>query len=205
MTGESDISDEVLWRRVVAGDGDAFGVIFDRHHDRIRRYALRVLSLPHVADDVAAMVFYEAWRKRYQVRITGDSILPWLLVTANNTVRNHVRQQRRYRHFLSQLPTPESAPDIAESIAEADDVRFWSSALREAFGQLKRPERDVLTLCVIERIGIREAAIALDVAEGTVKSRLHRAKTRLGNLFSETVCELEQPDAQKTLGRSPSS
>lgn len=205
MSGESDVSDEVLWRRVVGGDGNAFGVIFDRHHDSIRRHALRVLSLPHVADDVAAMVFYEAWRKRYQVRITGDSILPWLLVTANNTVRNHVRQQRRYRHFLSQLPTPESAPDVAEGIAEADHVRFRSSALREAFARLKPNERDVLTLCVIERLGTREAAVALDVAEGTVKSRLHRAKTRLGNLFSETVRELEQPDAQKILGRRASS
>lgn len=82
---ESGVSDEVLWSQVVNGDGDAFGVLFDRHHDRVWRHALKVLSVPHVAEDVTAVVFYEAWRRRADVRVVNDSILPWLLVTANNT------------------------------------------------------------------------------------------------------------------------
>jgi RNA polymerase sigma factor (sigma-70 family) len=75
-----------------------------------------------------------------------------------------------------------------------------SSAVREAFAQLNPRERDVLTLCVIEGLGAREAGIALGVAEGTVKSRLHRAKLRLGALFGEIVRE-QEPEAQTNLGR----
>ena len=203
MGEESGVSDEVLWCQVVNGDGDAFGILFDRHHDRVWRHALNVLGLPHVAEDVTAVVFFEAWRRRANVRMVNDSILPWLLVTTNNTLRNHVRQQRRYRHFLGQLPPPADATDIADDIAEADEARFKTSALRQAFTQLKPQERDVLTLCVIEGLGAKEAGAALGVADGTVKSRLHRAKTRLGTLYSRVVHE-QEPDAQAILGRRTS-
>jgi RNA polymerase sigma-70 factor (ECF subfamily) len=203
MDEESGVSDEVLWSQVVNGDGDAFGMLFDRHHDRVWRHALKVLSVPHLAEDITAVVFYEAWRRRANVRVVNGSILPWLLVTANNTLRNHVRQQRRYRHFLNQLPPPQDAADIADGIAEADDSRIKSSALRKAFANLRPPERDVLTLCVIEGLGSKEAAAALGVADGTVKSRLNRAKSRLGALYSQVVHE-QEPDAQAILGRRTS-
>jgi RNA polymerase sigma factor (sigma-70 family) len=199
MCEELGVSDEVLWHQVVNGDGDAFGVLFDRHYDRVWRHALRVLRVAHVAEDVVAMVFYEAWRRRANVRMVNDSILPWLLITTNNTLRNHVRQQRRYRHFLTQLPPPEDSADIAEDIAQADESQLQASALKEAFAQLRPPERDVLTLCVLEGMGAKEAGAALGIADGTVKSRLHRAKSRLGTLYNQVMHE-EEPDAQTTLG-----
>ncbi len=203
MGEESGVSDDVMWCRVVDGDGDAFGVLFDRHHDRVWRHAVKVLGLPHLAEDVTAVVFYEAWRRRADVRVVNDSILPWLLVTTNNTLRNHVRQQRRYRHFLSELPPPVDVADIADVIAEADESRFKTSALREAFTQLKPQERDVLTLCIIEGLGAKEAGAALSLADGTVKSRLHRAKSRLGALYDQVVRE-QEPETQAILGRRTS-
>lgn len=203
MGEESGVSDDVMWCRVVDGDGDAFGVLFDRHHDRVWRHAVKVLGLPHLAEDVTAVVFYEAWRRRADVRVVNDSILPWLLVTTNNTLRNHVRQQRRYRHFLSELPPPVDVADIADGIAEADESRFKTSALREAFTQLKPQERDVLTLCIIEGLGAKEAGAALSLADGTVKSRLHRAKSRLGALYDQVVRE-QEPETQAILGRRTS-
>jgi RNA polymerase sigma factor (sigma-70 family) len=203
MGEESGVSDDVLWCQVVNGDGDAFGVLFDRHHDRVWRHALKVLGLPHLAEDVTAVVFYEAWRRRADVRVVNDSILPWLLVATNNTLRNHVRQQRRYRHFLSQLPPPMDVADIADGVADADESSFKASALREAFTQLKPQERDVLTLCIIEGLGAKEAGAALSIADGTVKSRLHRAKSRLGTLYGQILHE-QEPDTQAILGRRTS-
>lgn len=203
MGEESGVSDDVMWCRVVDGDGDAFGVLFDRHHDRVWRHAVKVLGLPHLAEDVTAVVFYEAWRRRADVRVVNDSILPWLLVTTNNTLRNHVRQQRRYRHFLSELPPPVDVAECADGIAEADESRFKTSALREAFTQLKPQERDVLTLCIIEGLGAKEAGAALSLADGTVKSRLHRAKSRLGALYDQVVRE-QEPETQAILGRRTS-
>lgn len=191
MDGDSVVSDEVLWRAVVNGDGDSFGALFDRHRDRVFRHALRVVISSHTAEDVTAMVFYEAWRRREHVRMVNGSIVAWLLVTANNTIRNHARQQRRYRQFLDQLPPPETLGDIAVGVTEADSLRAETAILREAFAQLRPAARDVLTLCVVEEFSLREAGAALGITEGTVKSRLHRAKRQLGNIFEEASSRSE--------------
>jgi len=55
------------------------------------------------------------------VRIVNGSIVAWLLVTTNNTVRNHNRQRRRYRTFLDQLPPPSAAEDVADEIADSEE------------------------------------------------------------------------------------
>ena len=71
--------DRDLWARACAGDGGAFGVLFDRHHGRVRRHAARLVEDATDVDDVAAAAFLELWRRRRQVRIVDDSVLPWLL------------------------------------------------------------------------------------------------------------------------------
>lgn len=185
MGGQLEEADEALWRLVVNGDGEAFGAMFDRHRDKVLHHALRIVGSPHAAEDVTAMVFYEAWRRREYVRLVNGSIIAWLLVTANNTIRNEIRQRRRYRNFLDRLPPPANSPDIAETLADDDQQEFEAAALKLAFARLRQADRHVLTLCVIEEMSLRDAAVALDVPEGTVKSRLNRAKTRLGNLYED--------------------
>ncbi|MFE5839326.1 RNA polymerase sigma factor [Arthrobacter sp. NPDC056493] len=182
MSGGSEHADEALWLLAVTGDGDAFGYLFDRHRDRVLHHVLKVVGSNH-AEDITAVVFYEAWRRREYVRIVNGSIVPWLLVTANNTIRNHTRQRRRYKAFLDQLPLPAMGGDVAEDFAEFSERDEQATVLRAAFSRLKPQDRDVLTLCVVEGLSVRQAAAALGIAEGTVKSRLHRAKTRLGALY----------------------
>jgi RNA polymerase sigma factor (sigma-70 family) len=185
MSGGPEITDEALWLLVINGDGDAFGRLFDRHRDRVLRHAIRIIGSPHQAEDITAIVFHEAWRRRSHVRMVNGSILAWLLVTANNTIRNHNRQRRRYKAFLDQLPPPIKGADVADEFADSAEREAEATALRAAFSRLKPQDRDVLTLCVIEGLSIKQAASALTIAEGTVKSRLHRAKTRLGALYSK--------------------
>lgn len=200
MGEDLDSTDESLWLGVVDGDGEAFGVLFDRYRDRVLEHALRLVRPAHVAEDVTAMVFYEAWRRRADVRIVNGSIIAWLLVTTNNTIRNQTRQQRRYRRFLAQLPPPTVTSDIADDVAEAEQRELAAIKLRAAFVRLKPADRDVLTLCVLEEISVRDAATALGVAEGTVKSRLHRAKAKLQGLY--VVSEAQNFFDQAVPGRT---
>ncbi|MET3176703.1 UNVERIFIED_ORG: RNA polymerase sigma factor (sigma-70 family) [Arthrobacter sp. UYCu721] len=146
------------------------------------------------------MVFYEAWRRRDYVRMVNSSIAAWLLVTANYTIQNDFRQRRRYRNFLSRLPQPATGPDIADTFVDAEDQEQQAVTLREAFAQLRGPDRDVLTLCVVEGMSIRDAAAALGIPEGTVKSRLNRAKSRLGHLYNEISSD-HASDPQVVHGR----
>lgn len=79
MDAEADAED---WAMVLGGDGDAFGRIFDRRKQQVRRQAGRLLDRQADVEDAVAIVFLEAWRRRTSVRIVDGSLLPWLLVTA---------------------------------------------------------------------------------------------------------------------------
>ncbi len=176
-----------MLERVQAGDADAFGALFDLHHDRVFRQALRLTASVHDAEDVTAVVFLEAWRRRESMRAVDGSVVGWLLVTTNYVFRNFARSSRRYRQALQHLPVPEHAPDHSGSVDDRIDSDARRAALRAALATLPRRDQDVLTLCVLEELSTTEAAEALGIAPGTVKSRLSRAKARLAALLSDPV------------------
>ncbi|GAA0997327.1 RNA polymerase sigma factor [Subtercola frigoramans] len=183
--GASESDERQVLERVNAGDADAFGVLFDLHHDRVFRHALRLTASVHDAEDVTAVVFLEAWRRRDSMRVTDGSIIPWLLVTTNFVFRNFSRSSRRYRVALEHLPLPQDTPDDADAIDERLDLDARRAALRQALAQLPRRDQDVITLCLLEELSTAEAAAALGIAQGTVKSRLSRARARLTALVHE--------------------
>lgn len=165
------IDDELYWGHAAAGDGDAFGVIFDRHRARLYRHSRGLAPTFTDADDVVALTFLEAWRKREAVKFVDGSMLPWLLRTATFTANNLTRATRRYRAALNRLPADDHHPDHAETVGDGDAL----TALR----QLSTLDQQVITLCVLEGLTIEESARVLGVGTGTIKSRLSRAKARL--------------------------
>jgi RNA polymerase sigma factor (sigma-70 family) len=173
-------SDADEWTAAVAGDGEAFGRIFDRHRDRVWRHGLRLAPTTSDADDLVAITFFEAWRNRERVRVVEGSVLPWLLVTATNVGRNLRRSASRYTALLDRLPPADHGADPAAA-SEARD-------LAASLARLPLTDRQVLTLCVLEGYSERDAAVALGIAPGTVKSRLSRARRRLASaVISEGV------------------
>lgn len=165
----TDSDDSELWARAAAGDGESFGIIFDRHRARVLRHSLRLVPTTADADDVVAITFMEAWRHRRRIRFVDGSVLPWLLVTATNVSSNMRRSARRHSALLRKLPVESSV------IHDLEDAGEVADALRN----LSLIDRQVLTLCVLEGFSEREAADALGTQSGTIKSRLFRAKVRL--------------------------
>jgi RNA polymerase sigma factor (sigma-70 family) len=163
------------WALARAGEGEAFGRIFDRHRDRVFRHGLRLVEGVSDADDLVAITFLEAWRRRDDLRLVDGSALPWLLVTATNVSHNLRRSARRHRALLARLPIDPHAPDHSERYDDGDAHR--------ALQKLALADRQVLTLCVLEGFSEREAADALGVPPGTVKSRLARARVRLARTY----------------------
>ena len=170
LQGVSTNLDESDWADAVAGDGEAFCRVFDRHRDRLYRHSYRLVPSPSDADDVVAISFFEAWRRRDSARFVDGSILPWLLVIATNSAKNISRGTRRYRALLAKLPSGEHIRD------HADDA---DNEVQEALARLSLADQQVISLCVLDGFSERDAAHALAVAQGTVKSRLSRAKRRL--------------------------
>ena len=183
----SSLSDSDLWDRTVgsgdrAGEPEAFGVIYDRHRDRVYRHVRRLLDSHEDAEDVAATVFLEAWRRRQSVRMVDGSALPWLLATANYVVGNRRRTLRRYRRLLAALPPAAETAD--HGTAMLDDLAA-TARVDELLREVGTLDRDILTLCVLEQLPLADAAAVLGVPLGTVKSRLSRARQRLAATITE--------------------
>ena len=174
----NDPDDAELWRRIRGDDADAFGLLFTRHGPRIHGYALRRTADPGTAEDVTAVVFLEAWRRRADVELHRPSALPWLYGIAANVVHRWHRTQRRHRGALDRLAAlPSPSPTQVERQAEASAD---AALVLEQIRHLPRRQQDVLVLSAWEGLSHAEIAAALDTTVGTVKSRLSRARARLG-------------------------
>lgn len=188
-----------LRARVRAGDPDAFAALFDEHAQTVYRYAIGLSGNWSAAEEVVSLTFLEAWRLRQAVRPDGGSLRPWLLGIAVNVTRNQARAARRHQAAMSRLPPPPDLPDFADELTARLDDRDRLAAVRAAVGGLPARERDVL-ICVWSGLDCAEAAQALGVPEGTVRTRLSRARRRLRALTDDA-----QPQARrgKDLGGRP--
>ena len=163
-------TETALWARARRDEGDAFGLLFDLHHDRVYHRALGLMANTHDAEEVAAAAFFELWRKRRSVRLANGSVLPWLLVTTANLSRNAQRSSSRYQQLLRTMPRAESvaAPD-AESIET-------KKRLRESLRLLSPIDGALFVLITLEDVPLAEAAEAVGLKPSTARMRLHRAR-----------------------------
>lgn len=182
MTSVFGADDADEWERVRSGDPVAFGALFETHRSRVLWHAMRSVGSFHDAEDIAALVFLEAWRKKDSVRTVNGSVLPWLLVTTNYVARNFSRSLHRHRRAMLKLPAARHHDDFAPGVNDRLDAEPRRAAVRAAFARLSAAEQDVVSLCVIQGMTNTDAAVALGIPAGTVKSRLSRAKSRLADL-----------------------
>jgi RNA polymerase sigma-70 factor (ECF subfamily) len=189
-------TDESLWRRSASGDGRAFAELYERHARTIYNYLFRRLADWSEAEDLTAVVFLEAFRRRKDVVIVEGKLLAWLYGIATNVLRNRRRALWRHRRLVGQLerePCEAVEPDAAARAQAAAQMR----AILEQVSRLPRAQQDVIALCVWSNLSYDEAAIALGVPVGTVRSRLSRARAALTELdgpprHTEVEMEIER-------------
>jgi RNA polymerase sigma-70 factor (ECF subfamily) len=186
-------SDQDLWSHAAnEGAGEAFGELFERHADRVYAHCFSRTGSWSMAEDLTSVVFLEAWRRRSEVRFSGDSALPWLLGVANNATRNAQRSLRRHNMLLAKLPPPGEEADIAADAASRVDQERLAQHLLCAMGGLRQAEQEVLALCDWAGLSYAEAAVAMGVPEGTVRSRLFRARQHLRELADDSQARCVQ-------------
>lgn len=177
--------------RIRAGDREAFAALYEEYARAVYNHAYRLTGDWSTAEEVLSETFLAAWRTRQAIEPEGDSLRPWLLGIATNKARNANRGRGRRLAFLARRPAPEPVADIADATAgRVDDARRLA-AVQRALGGLRRQEREVLVLCVWSGLDYAEAAEALGVPVGTVRSRLSRARTPAA------------PHTDDELGRAP--
>jgi RNA polymerase sigma factor (sigma-70 family) len=157
---------------------EVFGELYTRHFGEIYRYMAARLG-PDVADDLAAETFLAAFRRRHTFDPLLGAVRPWLYGIATNLVAGHHRAESRRYGALARIGVDVPAHDDEEQIAER--LTAWQARrlLAPALARLPGGERDVLLLTAIGGLSYGEVAFALSVPEGTVASRLNRARRRL--------------------------
>jgi RNA polymerase sigma factor (sigma-70 family) len=133
------------------------------------------------AEDLMSIVFLEAWRRRTN-ELPPGKVLPWLYGIATNVVRNRRRSQRRYAAALGRVPSARPEPDFAEFANRRLDDEPQMNKVLDLVGQLPRREQEVFALCGWFGLSYEDAALALAIPVGTVRSRLSRARRRLREL-----------------------
>ena len=187
----TSLDPEQLWERARRGDDAAFGSLFDWYAQAIYGYCFRRTADQELAEDLMSVVFLEAWRRHRDV--SPANVLLWLYGVATNVLRNQWRSTRRYRHALRRVPVLDRQEDFVDDLAERLDTETRMRDILALVRDLPELEQDVLALCIWQGLTSHEAAQALGVPEGTVRSRLHRAREHLAGATTDVrelaVCD----------------
>jgi RNA polymerase sigma-70 factor (ECF subfamily) len=157
---------------------ERFAVLFQRHAVGLGWYVTRRLG-PDLAQDIVAETFLAAFRQRGGYDLSRPNALPWLHGIAANLIRRHHRDEGRKLRALQRTgvdPVAGSAADHVEARLAADAT---SRAVAAAIASLNTAQRDVVLLVTWAELTYDQVAQALGVPEGTVRSRMHRARAQL--------------------------
>lgn len=157
---------------------DRFAFLFDRHAPHIHRYLSRRVGR-QAADDLVAETFLVAFGKRKAYDTGFRDARPWLYGIATNLVGQHRREEGRQLRIRNTAGPDWVHDDDAERAVVNLTAQSVRAALAEALAGLAQPDRDVLLLIAWEQLSYHEVARALGIPVGTVRSRLHRARTKV--------------------------
>lgn len=182
--GTAEVTEHQCIEDARAGDARAFRSLYEAHVDRVYRLAYRMCGDDDMARDMTQETFIRVHQRLDQFR--GDSAFStWLHSIAVSVTLNGLRKVKRTRsreHDLDDVaplaapPTPRAEPDLRDRLKAAIE------ALPDIY-------RAVFVMHDLEGYNHREIASALDVAEGTSKARLSRARSRLREALDDFAPE----------------
>lgn len=170
--------------QVLAGDNNAFGLLVERYQDRVYNLALRMCGNADDAFDLAQEAFFRAWRglsgfqqdaafSTWLFRLAANVCLDWLRAKKRRPTVSLTTVDDNGEAVQMELRDPSKCP---EELLEAAEDR---AALTQAMNELPIEYRQILTMRAINDMSYTEIADALALPEGTVKSRLARARLAL--------------------------
>jgi len=169
------LDEPALIRHAANGDASAWEPLVQTYQQAVFRLAYLLLGDPDDAEDIAQETFLRAWNHLKRFDPTRP-LKPWLLSITANLSRNRRRSAGRYLAALTRAFRDEPAP---ASVEEKSTQYMEANDLRKAVQNLNEPDQQVVYLRYFMDLSVAETAEVLQVAEGTIKSRLSRALEKL--------------------------
>ena len=181
MTREQEA--EII-RRVQSGDTDAYEALVTEYQKNVYNLALRMTGNPEDAADMSQEAFIKAYSSLALFR--GDSKFSvWLYRIVSNVCLDHLRRQSRRQTLSLSVEDDEGdeaqidIPDLSQSPEELLERQLTREAVRRGLDSLPPAQRQILLLREIQGLSYEEISAALNIDEGTVKSRIFRARKKL--------------------------
>lgn len=195
-------SDDLLLARVGAGAADALATLFRRRQADVYRFALHMSGSAALAEDATQDVFLIVMREAARYQPGRSTVAAWLCGIARNCVRQRLERDGKWESLDDagdgEETQPAAYPDPVGDLARGERVEM----LRRAVIALPVRYREVVVLCDLEELSYAEAADALACAIGTVRSRLHRARTMLAARLA-ALCEAQRGAAEPSRPDDP--
>jgi RNA polymerase sigma factor (sigma-70 family) len=162
-----------------------FTELFRRHAPRIQRYVVRRLG-QDAADDIVAETFLLAFRQRDSYDQTRGDAQPWLYGIATNLIGRHRRAEIRLYRALARTGADPVVEPFTDRVDDRVSASTASRRLAVGLARLSEELRDALLLVAWGDLSYQEAATALGVPVGTVRSRVSRARSTLRRALGDT-------------------
>ena len=179
--------DAQLVQLCLQGDGPSWEELVRRHTRRVYNLCYRFTGNGTVAEDLSQEVFLRVFRTLGSYQSAQGAFATWLTSVTRNLLVDHYRRTRRDRLTDSidampqfeERPSPTRAPD---SWAQATEL---SGQVQQALARLSPELREAVILRDLQGLDYGEIRVILQVAEGTVKSRINRGRIELARILGE--------------------
>lgn len=180
-----EAKDSRLYQAALAGEEAAFTALYRRWQGSIYRFALRLSNSVSIAEDVMQEAFLALLDANSRFDPEKGSFSSYLYGIARNHVLRRMARERLFTPIDEDRESDDtgvemelrSTPDPLGNLAHQERI----ASLYRAIAALPLRYREVVLLCELEELGYAEAAHALGCPEGTIRSRLHRARALLLN------------------------
>jgi RNA polymerase sigma-70 factor (ECF subfamily) len=178
--------DRILVQACLRVDQDAWEIMVQTHSKRILNLCLRYAGRKEEAEDLTQEIFVRIYRSLRSFRLDSGSFQCWIVRVARNLIIDHYRKERRHQTPIGSEEMEnlhledEKTPSPSRAFERAEASRI----LLQALDGLSPDLREAVVLRDLEGLSYQQVAETTGVSEGTVKSRLFRARLRLAKIFS---------------------
>jgi RNA polymerase sigma factor (sigma-70 family) len=177
----NDLNDNQLMQLVKAGDLDRMGLLFKRNYRALFGFLYHMTHDRAASEDMVQNTFYRMLK--YRSSFTGSGgFQTWMFHIARNVLKDHAKKRQP-------VPLSDKMDGLTENLSDGKtssdqlEKKQEQQELYRAMELLKDQDREILTLSKFQELKYQEIALILNISEGTVKVRVHRALNELKTIY----------------------
>jgi len=174
-------ADNALMLRVKEGDLYQMGLLFKRYNRELFGFFYHMSGNPDASEDMVQTAFYRMIK--YRNSFTGHGAFrSWMYQLARNVLLDHVEQNKRSarQHNVEDYAERIGGGTLPDELLQKTEQ---ATQLRNALARLSEAHREVLVMSEYQELKYKEIAEILNVTEGAIKTRFHRAMNELKTIY----------------------